>query len=216
MNIVFFVYIFIELYVIIIIDRGDIDMDNVDWFGLEGKIFIIGFVIIFIYFICLAIWAIRKGKRIKKDKPMIRFEWLDAFYYHYHGIDHVETRTFFIVRDINTSKLYAFVDVYHQFEVTSKTLLKGKGLRKDLKKAEYGEQGSLWIDKELKEFYKREDDSVRLDNYKLTYSKDKESGKWISVDKKIYNANEKYDISLLDEVTFVEGIGEFDFEKNND
>ena len=185
---------------------------------VSGTFFIIFLVIIAIVLISIFLYIYFKGKEIKKNSPKQRFKYLDTFYYHVFsgaGDDSdFNSKVYIVVCDIETSDIYAVPQTSFTngtYEPATNSVLKGKGLRSNFKKVEYGDQGSLWIDKEKSNFYERNEELVKFGNDMVSYTKEKDKGFYSSSEMpKLHNIDNKNDVSLLDKAKFVIGIAEFD------
>lgn len=189
-------------------------MDNLE--NNFSNILILFFAILAIIFVLLFLYIYFKGKAIKKNNPKRRFKYLDTFYYHFFDNEDFVIKAYIIVSDVDSSIIYAiprtsFTNVGYDWGTNS--VLKGKGL--NLKKVKYGDQGSLWIDKEEKKFYKRTENVVKFGRHMVLYTKEKDKGfLYLTNMPRLYNIDNSNDVSLLDKAVFVAvGIAEFDIEE---
>ena len=194
---------------------------------MEGIIIIIGaFIFFVIWFIVFIVSANKYGKerneRIKSTKQKKRFEYLDFFFYTRVYKDADPDRRnwtshygFFVIRDIETSKIYAINKdmVNVNFTFTGGVIHDKIKLSLNSKQnINFLDKGNFWIDYELHDISFMENGSVNIDNVITLkyYAGNVEKFKNFSSEDVLYNLNPRYDLSLLKKATFISGIVEFD------
>ena len=208
-----------------------INNKSIDLEGINGIVFPI--VTIFLIVVLVLIFALGPImhnsyiNNIKNKCEKRKFKYLDTFYYSKYETsqgDTGHTRIYFynVFEDVDSNKIYAiYKDASNsQLQVNldgSSILFKGQGVRTNWQRVNYQDTGSYWIKEELPEFYKKNNDEIILNfEDKFYYNQNPKGDKieWIKNKKPIvYNRNPDYDLSLLDQVTFIDGYMEFDTNK---
>ena len=188
--------------------------DGMDYFWIMfigGWIHTIGFTI----FVVVSI--VKIAKEYRKDlistKPKHKFKYLDTFYYVLEAwVDDTPSSQYFeyhIIEDLDSKKVYAiaeqntnirFEKIFDKTKVLRIDDIDGVSTRKDMKEANYGDEGLFWIDEELADCYQRDGDKIIINYFEKHKLKVVE----------ISNRNTNYDISLLDKVTFITGYAQLD------
>jgi len=189
-------------------------------FGNGVYIFTISlFVIVFLLATISMTMRWKKEKMIKKTKTEHNFEYLDFFYYTIHDINPQESGGriyiygYLIIRDINTSQIYAINYKRSNISMVSSSYKKIDIYRKgkDSKNVllNFYDKGSFWIGDELgKGLDFNKDDKIILDRTQLKYCGNLEKTEGIN-SKELYNLNSKYDLDLFNKAIFFDGIAEF-------
>ena len=192
---------------------GEFHFDNI------FKYFTIGLVIfIVLLFILGPIIGNNNIKKIKSKYEQRRFKFIDTFYYKTYNMHREmhEFKFYHIIQDVSTNKYYGiFKDCTNsQVEVNlddKVTVFVGQGLRSNWQRVSFGEEGSFWIKEELADFYKREGSDIIINFDEKLIGIDKQNKEEPKNNVPLLkNSNPDYDISLLDDVTFIDGLAEFD------
>ena len=202
---------------------------------LEGDLFGKTIAIIVFLFVIIVLFSIinKKNKinKIKNTKPKQKFEYLDVFIYckNEKEIDISSNGAYnyyskpilhYVIKDINNSKLYVVSQNnivinarLFSFNPLNKTinLIKGNNFKKN--SLNFHDKGCFWINKTYDNCFSREKNDVILYNNKLNYVGNISQVHDITNTKIIYNLNPNYDISLLDNATFISAVIEFDLNK---
>ena len=185
-------------------------------FAVVSFVFIVG---IFVFIFKLAKKETNRREKIKMDKPKQRFEYVDFFFYHTASHDSQnDSRTYgyFIIRDVNTSVVYAIHNRFANVSFDFNSMFNNKKMelflntspRKDIK---FGDSGNFWIsDKLNNDFYVRNGEKVKIGVEMFDYAGSIDGVDKINNYSVLYNLNSNYDISLLDKAVFIDGIVEFD------
>ena len=151
-----------------------------------------------------------------------RFEYIDTFFYRYFikrgdsEYDNTITMIYHAVSDLDTKEVYivpetSFKNFRTAFVMDKVTVKHIKGMKS--KNAEYGDQGTLFIDKKENDYFINDNGDITFGKTKLKYEK-KDRKKIIEFKNKepysLFNLNDKYDVSLLDKAIFAKGVAIFD------
>jgi hypothetical protein len=202
------------------------NFDNPEKIYRIGAIAMIALAVILI--IVGLIYNSINSKRTKTKYEEKRFKFLDVFYYHKYDnrLEHTTFDYYYVVKDLKDNKIYAIPQrqTNSQTEVGldgKVTIFKGQGIRSNWQRVEFEEEGSLWVKKELSEFFQKNGKEIKFAySEKLIYYKDQDENpehKIGDLFKKntyiLYNANPEYGIELLENATFISGLLEFDINK---
>ena len=181
-------------------------------FDLSQYVLPILFTFFILVILVLIVIGLNYSKKIK-NKPKKRFKYLDTFYFRtITGRNDNYIYSYYVVCDNETSKIYAIDKVSFKnanLEIVMKKakLLKGQGIRSNFKEVNFNDEGNLWINEELSNFYSHIDNNIQIGNFKLKYDGNIDNDYELHT---LYHLNSKYDISLLDKATFITGVAEFD------
>ena len=179
--------------------------------------FFIGMLLFTIFFvICGVINQKKYRQKLMTTKSKNICEYLDTFYYHvfrFSGDDlDCDIERYHILKDLSTSRIYAIP--YLAFNNIKYVLTKNSfnmTISGSNKRIVEGTRVYFWKDKELKNWYERDNNDIIIGEQKLIYTREPNNGWHSSIETpKLYNVNMKYDISLLDKATFAYGYAEFD------
>ncbi len=178
--------------------------------------------IVFLLFIFkIAKKETKRRADVKLNTPKHRFEYVDFFFYHtfvYGRDDGGRIYGYFIIRDIDTSIMYAIhnrnvnvsFDFVSLFNNKKMDLFLNTSSRREIN---FNDKGDFWISSMLNDgYYMKDGDSIRINNERFKYGGCIEKTDRIDGHNILYNLNSNYDISLLDNVTFINGIVEFDID----
>ena len=184
------------------------------------------FFILFIFVFLLIIFKIAKKEtkrqeEIKLNTPKHRFEYVDFFFYHiYYGGTKADIRTYgyFVIRDIDTSILYAIHNRNVNVSFNFVSLFNNKKMDLFLntsprKEISFNDKGDFWISSTLNDgYYMKDGDCVRIGDENFKYGGCIEKTDRIDGYNILYNLNSNYDISIFDNVLFINGIVKFDID----
>ena len=192
--------------------------DNIS-FNMEKNAFVYVTIGMLLFTIFIVIYGVILNKEYRQKlmatKPKNICAYLDTFYYtvsEYSGGElESAIKMYHIVKDLSVSRIYAipaitfsnidFVKTKKNFDLT----ISGSD-----KKITEGTKLYFWIDEEMNNLYKREGNNITIGKQKLIYTREPDNCIYSSLQTpKLYNLNEKYDISLLDKATFAYGYAEF-------
>ncbi len=184
-------------------------------FNIES-IITYGFIVIALLIIAFVVIAFLRRKKYLKETTEHACQYLDSFYYTVITPNNSNLITYHVVKDLSDSKIYAIpstsfknCNIIHskgKFEVT---------YGNDKHKCVEGTKVLASINKEMNDCFTRDGNHVvikrLIGRQKVEYTNEQDSCSYSNITiPKLYNVNKKYDVSLLDNAIFADGIAEFE------
>ena len=179
-------------------------------------------LIVIISFFVYASKINKRNKKLKETQLPRRFKYLDTFYFSYYDGEDTQTISFNIIEDLSNSNKYAMItnQFDHCFFVEYKEprLVTGKkGFTHKMPKVEFEQQGNYWVANEIENAISNENGlfhihfSYGLFKRDFTLVYDKKNHPDIKRNYiELFHLNQLIDISVLNNITFIDGIAEFD------
>ncbi len=181
----------------------------------------VGFLILIIVFILnilrvgIVVFSVN-SKQKKEEKKFKQFRYVDTFFYKTSKDE--KLHIYHIIKDLNTSKLYALnQNDFKNSKIKEQNLNQNcqiLEIYKSTKHKPYSslinekDTGSFKIKKEITNFNFNNEEIV-LESNKLKYGDSIKNCSKIDCNT-LYNLNSQYNMLLLEEVTFIEGTAKFD------